>query len=97
MEKYEIKEALNFMDVATARGRAMSIGKGIPLEPKHDEKLMATQCRAEGYLNKSDEIAQMVRMRSAGITKEELESVEFIREQLRDLAKKAYENVVKEW
>lgn len=84
----EIRESLN--DKTTARGKAESLGQEINLDPKPYEVDAATKARAEGYVEMSRRLGELVRTQKAGISKDELEAVEYIRTQLRKMARNVY-------
>lgn len=86
----EIKNILGKMDVATARGRAEVNGRAIILDPPKLEIEMAARGRAGAYADMAKTLCESVRANRAGLTAEELERVEFVREQLIDLAKSVY-------
>lgn len=83
----EIKELMERMEVATARGRAEINGRAISLEPDKNESSYQARTRADLYVCTAKELANGVGLNRAGMSADELESVEFIREQLIDLAK----------
>lgn len=91
MGNYEVKEMLERMDkameVATARGRAKKNGRAISLEPMRHEVEHSTRSRSARYIEMARDLSAMVRSYRHGVTKEELEKVEFVREQLYDIAK----------
>ena len=84
----EIRESLN--DKTTARGKAESLGQEINLDPKPHEVDMATKARAEGYIEMNRMLSGLVRDHKAGIGKDELEAVEYVRTQLRVMARNVY-------
>lgn len=84
----EIRESLN--DTATARGKAEALGQAVDLSPKPYEVDAATLARAEGYVEMSRRLGELVRTQKAGISKDELEAVEYIRTQLRNMARNVY-------
>ena len=75
------------MNVGTARGRATVDGRAISLKPSEDQVEQETKARIDIYLGTVIDLADRIRCNRAGITDEELESLEFIREQIIDLAK----------
>lgn len=87
MEINEIKSMMEKMEVATARGRAEMNGRAINLDPDRSEKTYQARTRSDMYISASNELAHGVSMNRSGMSAEELEKVEFIREQLIDLAK----------
>lgn len=66
-------------------------GKAIDIEPDEESIKDCAKKRAYYYSICSRELANDVRANKDGITTDELEAVEFVREQLRHLAKKAME------
>ena len=88
MNKHEIAEALQKMDVSTARGRMELEKRAISLDPIGFEIADAAESRVYGYIRIYDELRSCVESNKYGIKDDELEKVEFIREQLYDLAKK---------
>ena len=89
MTEMEIRKALEKMDVTTARGRAEANGRAISLAPKAKEIAEAASWRRDAYLNIVKEIRMIVENNRAGISDEELEMAEFMREMIIELAKKA--------
>jgi uncharacterized linocin/CFP29 family protein len=87
----DIRKALDIDLPLTARGRAKMDGKEIDLEPDKQDVLYHRKERAMLYKRASENLASEVRNLRKGITNDELESVEFIREQLRALTKKVLE------
>ena len=83
----EIREMLKKMEVATARGRAEVNHRAICLEPNGMNVEMASKARIDIYISIAKRIAEEIRECRDGISAEEVERVEFIREQLLDLAK----------
>lgn len=51
---------------------------------------MATKARAEGYIEMNRLLSGLVRDHKAGIGKDELEAVEYVRTQLRVMARNVY-------
>ena len=95
MNTEEIRNALSRMEVTTtARERAKIYGREIRIGPKKYEEEDAARARAEGYIRIARELAARTEEHWHGISDEELEKVEFIREQLLFMAKKAFENVI---
>lgn len=90
----EIREALEKMEVTTARGRAEFNGREIKLGP--NEYLMedAARARVDGYVGMARELGARTKDHWPGVSDEELESVEFIREQLLGLAKRIFDTVI---
>ena len=86
----EIKSILGKMDVATARGRAEVNGRAINLEPPRIEIERAARGRAGAYADMAKTLCEAVRANRVGLSDAELERVEFVREQLTDLAKSVY-------
>ena len=87
MEINEIRKVLDKMDVATSRGRAEVNGREILLTPNKGQIECDTKSRVDLYISIHREIAEHLPHMRAGMTEEELERVEFLREQLFDLAK----------
>lgn len=94
MKTDEIREALEKMEVTTARGRAEFNGREIKLGP--NEYLMedAARARVDGYVGMARELGARTKDHWPGVSDEELESVEFIREQLLGLAKRIFDTVI---
>ena len=94
----EIKEMMQNMErqmeVGTARGRAKVDGRAISLEPHKDQIEHETKQRIDIYLCTAREMAGHIRNVRAGMSPDELESVEFIREQMIDLAKKVSNQMI---
>ena len=90
MERNEIKNLIENMEMSSSRGRAVANDRAIILKATKQEIEWASKERAENYIDFAREIGEMVRENRCGINPDELESVEFIREQLFDLAKKLY-------
>lgn len=95
MTNTEIREALDNMSASTARSRAELIGKAIDLGPRDYEVERETRGRADGYIEMYRRIGDLVQDNSAGIKPDELEAVEWIRENLLVMAEKVYVNLVK--
>ena len=92
----EIKELMEKMEVTTARGRARINGRAITLEPDKTESVYQARTRSDMYLATAKELAHGVSMNRSGMTDDELEKVEFIREQLYDLAKEVCINMIEQ-
>lgn len=90
MNSEEIKGALNEMHVSTARGRAELLGQAIDLGPKPYEVESASRSRADGYIEISRRLSELVQSQRAGIQPDELEAVEWIRESFHVMARKVY-------
>ena len=75
------------MECSTARGRARMNGRAIILEPDRTESVYQARTRSDMYLSTAKELAHGIGMNRSGVSDDELERVEFIREQLFDLAK----------
>ena len=90
MNEVNVKEARARIDaldkIATARGRRERAGVEIRTEDKI-AKVENARMRAEGYLRVRDHLKHIVEESCYGISAEELESVEFICEQLNELSK----------
>ena len=82
------------MEAGTARGRARMDGREVTLDPHKGQIEYDTKQRIDLYLNMAREMAGHVRDASAGISDDELESIEFIREQMIDLAKKVSNQMI---
>ena len=91
----DIRNVLDKMDVSSARLRNKKHGRGICLEPTDCEVESDTKARAEHYISVSRNLAEMVHRTRSGLTEEELETVEFVREALLDLAKNNYVGLVR--
>ena len=87
MEINEIKRVMGKMDVATSRGRAEVNGREIHMNPSMGQIEMQTKARVDLYISINRDIADQISELRAGVSDEELERVEFIREQLMELAK----------
>lgn len=89
MTKDEIVKALGNIDVSTAIGRMELEKRSIPInaEPEIDVVADAAEWRVRGYISVYNELCELVKDNKCGIMVDELERVEFIREQLYDLAK----------
>lgn len=90
----EIECALSNMDVSSARGRQMAKGRAIDLDPKQSGIRNCAQVRAERYVDIAAEVKSTVANNNIGISNDELDSIEFIIEQLEDAAKKAFNTVI---
>lgn len=90
----DVKEIMKSVSVDTARGRAEAVNREIPLKPFEHEIEESTRARADGYLRASRDLSLIVQSHRDGLENEELESIEFIREQLIDTAKKVYGNLI---
>lgn len=91
MRKEEIKDALKCMDVATARGRRIADKREIKVSPSDFEVANCADQRGRGYLEVAGTLRGVVERSPIGIPEDELESVEFIMEQLENLARRAQE------
>ncbi len=87
MEFKEIRDVMGKMDVATSRGRAEKNHREIQMRPDLGQIEMATKARIDFYIAMHRDIAEQMPHMRAGMTEDELEKLEFIREQLFDLAK----------
>ena len=97
MRREEIRNALSFMDVATARGRRIAEGRQIDMTaPPHEIKYNAVR-RGEYYLEAAEHIKDIVKNSPKGITDRELEMVEFIIEQLEDVSRKAFDTAIQNY
>lgn len=92
-----IEKALANMDVSTARGRQLAKGRAIDIGYKQLGIRNCAQARAERYVDIAAEIKSVVANNNHGITNDELNSVEFIIEQLEDAAKAAFDTVIKNY
>ena len=92
----EIKELMEKMEVTTARGRARINGRAISLEPHKQESTYNSKERVDVYTDIARTLAERVRNARSGMTDKELERVEFIREQLYDLAKDVCINIIEQ-
>lgn len=90
MTNEEIRTALDEMQVSTARGRAELIGQAVDLGPRQYEVERAMRARADGYLEIFRRLTDLVQDQSAGIGSDELEAVEWIRENMMKLVRGAY-------
>lgn len=91
----EIKNALESVDVSTARGRRTLNGRQIDIEPDEYIALNSAEARGHGYLKLSNDMRNMIHSNRAGIPEAELERVELVMEQLETLALMAMEMYVK--
>ena len=85
----EIREALDAIDVSTARGRAKSNGRAISLAPKDSEIAKNAIQRRDMSLSMTKIPREAVEDNCIGITEDELEMVEFTREMLLTVYAKA--------
>ena len=76
MRREEIRNALSFMDVATARGRRIAEGRQIDMTAKPYEIKGDAVRRGEYYLSAAEHIGDIVKDNPKGITDRELEMVE---------------------
>ena len=90
MTNSEIREALESMSVSTARGRAELLGQAIEIGPKPCEIEAATKARADGYIDLYRRMGELVQNQRAGIERDELEAVEWIREKFLVMARNVY-------
>lgn len=93
MNNEDIRDALDNMSASTARGRAELLGMAIDLGPKPYEVECATRARAEGYIEIYRRLGDLVQAQRAGIQSDELEAVEWIREQFLKMARNVYINL----
>lgn len=96
MEKNEIRDALK-MDVSTARGRRCLNGREINIKPNGWNIKQCASCRADAYIEIARAIKNEISQSSAGITLEELESAEFVIEQLEQLSRVAHDTAIKNY
>ncbi len=97
MKTEEIRNALDrlgSMEATTAKGRAQIYGREVEIGPDKYEEEDAARARVEGYIQMARELKARTEANWLGISDEELEKVEFIREQLLIMAKKAFGNVI---
>ena len=87
----EIRQALENINVSTARGRRVLDKREISVEADKDRVSCDAHRRASGYIGVAGELRDMVERNAIGIPEGELESVEFIMEQLEGLARRAQE------
>ena len=92
----DIKKLLEAEQGTTARGRAIINGNAIPIKDNKYDVRRSRINRAEEYLDISNMLYCMVENNNKGLTEEELEQVEFLREQLKALALKVYKNICEE-
>ena len=85
------------MDVATARGRRTLIRRQIEWSADKEDCAIGARSRADGYLDTAKHLRHIVTQNHDGITDDELESAEFIMEQLEDLSRKAHETAIKNY
>lgn len=81
------------MDPATARGRNRSEGREIDLSPDREEIERDTKERVNAYIVTARDLADAVKKARCGIGEKELERIEFIREELFNLA----QDVLVDW
>ena len=81
------------MDPATARGRNISEGREIDLSPDRGEIERDTKARVNAYIMAARGLADAVKKARCGIEEKELERVEFVREELFNLA----QDVLVDW
>lgn len=91
----DVREAMRDMEVSTARGRAILKDKAITLEPCRSEQAYATQERLDFYLEHSRTFARTCVELNKGLKEEELEQIEFIREQFEKLARITLEELIR--
>lgn len=94
MTENEIRQALERMEVSTARSRAKANKREVKMEPRPHEVVFATRARAEFYVEEARRIGDEVQTSRHGITDEELERVELIREMLFVLAQNTFVELV---
>ena len=94
-EVEEIRQALEKINVSTARGRRVLDKREINVEPPKDAVASHAGCRVNGYLYVAKELRRVIEDNPVGIPEGELESVEFIMEQLEGLARRAQEQVIR--
>ena len=87
----EIREALEKINVSTARGRRVLDKREIDIKPCNAQVASQASCRADGYIEVAKKLRTVVECDPVGIPEGELESVEFIMEQLEGLARRAQE------
>lgn len=97
MRREEIRNALSFMDVATARGRRVAEGRQIDMTTEPYEIKGNAVRRGECYLQAAEHVREIVKSNPKGITDRELEMVEFIIEQLEDVSRKAFETAIQNY
>lgn len=81
------------MDPATARGRNKSAKREIDLSPDREEIERDTKERVNAYIVTARDLADAVKKARCGIGEKELERIEFIREELFNLA----QDVLVDW
>ena len=91
----DVREAMREVEVSTARGRAILKDKAINLEPNKNEQAYATQERLNSYLEHSRAFARSCEDLNKGLKEEELEQIEFIREQFEKLARITLEELIR--
>ena len=97
MRREEIRNALSFMDVATARGRRIAEGRQIDMTAEPYEVKGHAIRRAENYIEVAEHLKSIVSDAPKGITDKELEMVEFIIEQLEDVSRKAFDTAIQNY
>lgn len=97
MRREEIRNALSFMDVATARGRRVAEGRQIDMTAEPYEVKGNAVRRGDYYLEAAQHVRDIVKNNPKGITDRELEMVEFIIEQLEDVSRKAFETAIQNY
>lgn len=97
MNKEEIREALDRIDVSTARGRRSLNGRAIYLGPSEETVTDNAIARSQGYISIAESIRRTIEINGAGITADELEAVEFVIEQIEELSRKAHETAIKSY
>lgn len=91
----EIKEALEKINVSTARGRRTLDKREINIDADKCDVCTNASERADGYINVAMRLRRVVENSPVGIPEGELESVEFIMEQLEGLSRRAQELVIR--
>ena len=94
-EMNEIREAIENINVATARGRRELNNRELKVTPSGRSVSYDASARADGYIEVAQYLREKVESNFTGIPSRELEDVEFIMEQLEALAKQAYEQVIR--
>lgn len=97
MNKEEIREALNTIEVSTARGRRILDKREIDLNPSKEQIAWAAMERSNRYIDVAKHIRSILIDTHEGITNEELEAVEFVMEQIDALSKMAHETAIKNY
>ena len=90
----EIRDALN-VDCRSARGRRKLHGREINIEPINADVHHDAKRREDEYLRIACELRALIQAHPIGIEEEELESVEFVMEQLERLSNIAYDQKIK--